>query len=251
LGDSQRELQHPRVKTTLSEVKGSVIRALAVRASAVLERKAMNFDCRQRLTLPEVLLAILTVGLLVMIFLPHIAREQAKASRTSCVNNLKQIGLAHRVFAQDHGDEFVFRIPREQGGSPEAVSSPQVFAHYAALSNELNSPKVLVCPTDNQRRPAASFELLRNTNISYFVALDANGERPQSLLSGDRNIEAGPLKNGFLLVLTSNSLPAWSSAMHNRAGNIGLADGSVQQVDNQRLRELISQQPLPVRLAIP
>jgi prepilin-type processing-associated H-X9-DG protein len=178
----------------------------------------LNVASRRGLTLPEVLLVIVTIGLLAIVFMPR-KGPRSKASRIACTSHLKQVGLAHRLYAQEHGDEFVF--------------------------------KVLVCPTDNQRRPAASFELLRNTNISYFVALDANEEKPHSLLSGDRHINGGPLKNGYLLTLTANSLPSWTPLMHTGSGNVGLADGSAQQLDTAGLRRATTQQPSPFRLAIP
>ncbi|HEX7569749.1 MAG TPA: type II secretion system protein, partial [Verrucomicrobiae bacterium] len=83
--------------------------------------------------------------------------------------------------------------------------------------------------------------------------VDANPKDPQMLLSGDDNfaISGIPVKSG-LLEISSNTPIAWTSARHKFAGNIGLADGSVQQVSNSELTN--SLQPTgsaTIRLAIP
>jgi hypothetical protein len=78
-------------------------------------------------------------------------------------------------------------------------------------------------------------------NISYFLGLDANTNSPQAFLCGDDNFEIGgvPVKSG-LLELPANAPVSWTSGRHttyerhfwNAAtsfGNVGLADGNVQQ----------------------
>jgi hypothetical protein len=119
------------------------------------------------------------------------------------------------------------------------------------MSNELVAIKILTCPSDNKRERAASFAALANKNLSYFVCLDADETQPQQLLTGDRNITGGAT-NGFLRLLTLNSSVAWTRGMHNNAGNIGLSDGSVQQMTTPTLQKQLQAQPLSgIRLAIP
>jgi prepilin-type processing-associated H-X9-DG protein len=98
-----------------------------------------------------------------------------------------------------------------------------------------------------------SWRELNNQNVSYFVGLDASAENPRTILSGDDNFEIGgvPVKSG-LLEISSNMPIAWSAARHKFGGNIGLADGSVQSVDNIGLSKLLDQSGLATnRLAIP
>jgi hypothetical protein len=55
-----------------------------------------------------------------------------------------------------------------------------------------------------------------------------------------------------LLELSTNAPISWTSARHHFAGNIGLADGSVQQFTIQRLQNALQQTGLATnRLAIP
>ncbi len=91
-----------------------------------------------------------------------------------------------------------------------------------------------------------------NVNISYFVGVDATPTNLTMFLVGDRNITNGfPIKNG-VLELKTNQPVGWTAEMHNLAGNIGLADGSVQQVTSQGLRDLLKNtEEETTRLAMP
>jgi prepilin-type processing-associated H-X9-DG protein len=58
-------------------------------------------------------------------------------------------------------------------------------------------------------------------------------------LYGDRNLTNGwPLENG-MLVLTPNRPVGWTHELHNRQGNVALADGSVQEFANSSLPGLL------------
>ena len=120
------------------------------------------------------------------------------------------------------------------------------------MSNELVTPKVLACNSDTYRTRTGDFTKFSNANLSYFVGLDAREENPQLILTGDRNITGGTLSNGFLRLLPTNAAAGWTTQIHSNAGNIGLADGSVQQVIPATLQRQLQVQDLPaVRLAIP
>jgi hypothetical protein len=139
-----------------------------------------------------------------------------------------------------------------QGGSHEFIETAQSFRHFQALSNELQTPKFLVCAAD-LRRPAANFSAsLSNSNVSYFVGVDAREWEPQMLLTGDRNLtNRSTLRNGILLVGTNDS-PTWTRAMHRLQGNAGLGDGSVQHFSDQRFRQFLIDTGVSTnRLALP
>jgi prepilin-type processing-associated H-X9-DG protein len=203
------------------------------------------------LSLVEVFLVLATIALLALFFLPPPSRHQRRSSRIGCVNHLKQIGLAYRLWSNDHGDQFPFASTNTES-TLALANSPQVFRHYALISNELNTPKLLVCPVD-QKTKATDFGTFCNTNLSYFVGLDAREDSPNTILSGDRNIVGGTLSNGFLRSFTPASNDAgWTSELHNNAGNVGLGDGSVQQLNGNQLRlHLASLTNASIRLAIP
>ena len=199
------------------------------------------------------LLVLIAMLAIVFALIPTVPpKAKARAQRISCTSNLKQVGLATRLYVNDLGGQFSWQVPMASNGTLELATSPQVFRHFQALSNELVTPKVLVCPSDRQRIKTADFVRFSNTNLSYFVSLDARENAPQLILSGDRNITGGTLSNGFLRLLTPLTEAGWTSDLHNNAGNLGLADGSVQQVTAAGLRkQLAVQTSAVIRLAIP
>ena len=109
--------------------------------------------------------------------------------------------------------------------------------------------------TDN-RTPANDFLLtLSNTNVSYFLGVDAVDTYPQMLLSGDRNIANGPLPPNRVLSITTNTpidAVRWGTDMHKNQGNVAMADGSVQAFSSARLREALANTGVATnRLAMP
>ena len=188
-------------------------------------------------TLNELLVIIAMALVLATLAFSALAKAKEKSRKIGCNCRLKQIGLSFRIFANDHGDAFPMTVSTNNGGSMESVTTGEVFRHFRAMSNELGTPKVLVCPADN-RKAALIFSVLSNVNISYFVGANAADTLPQSLLAGDRNLTTNsvPLGTG-LLDLTTNVTVGWTAALHKHSGNVVLGDGSVQQFTNARLQE--------------
>ena len=189
------------------------------------------------LTLIEVLALLAVIGILAALLLPPLAKTNRRSSRVNCVNNLKQVGLAARMWSNDHKERFPWNVSIEEGGTKEFQNSPEVFRHLVALSNELASPKVMRCPDDKNRVAAKSFFAetpVINRNISYFVAFDADETKPNRLLSGDRNISGGTT-NGHLFIYSTNANPGWDTNIHSFRGNVALSDGSVQQFTSELL----------------
>lgn len=94
-------------------------------------------------------LSLAFLPILAGLMLPALAKAKAKdkAQRISCVNNMKQIGLAARLWANDHGEKF----------PPDFLS----------MSNDLSSPKVLTCPGDGSKTKAMDWSAFGSANVSY------------------------------------------------------------------------------------
>jgi prepilin-type processing-associated H-X9-DG protein len=196
------------------------------------------------MTLVELFVVLAIIAVLAAMLLPALMKSEPRALRIQCVNDLKQVGLAFRIWEGDHGDRYPMAVPSTgtNGGSMEFLSGPNAFRTFLVMSNELSTPRVLLCPeeTDKDRFMATNFTGFCNSNISFFVGIDAAEINPAMILSGDHNITNGtPIRNG-LLRLTTNTVTRWTSEIHNKVGNILLADGSVQQLSILGLQNQIA-----------
>ena len=189
-------------------------------------------------TLVMLLVVIAVLAILAAMLLPALASAKKKAQRINCVNNLKQCGLSFRIWEGDNGDKMPMDVPLAKGGTKEFDTGADTFRHFQVMSNELNTPKILICPSDT-RTAAYNFAMLKNQNVSYFVGLEANDEFPQRFLDGDRNLTGESEPESGILKLVPGQRVSWTQAIHVNQGNIGLADGSVQQYSNTTLRNAL------------
>jgi hypothetical protein len=124
----------------------------------------------------SLVVTIVMLGLL----LPALSSAKTKAQQISCVNNLKQVGTAFRLWSGDYNDRFPFNVPAKDGGTLESCSrdaegfDANSWRHFQVMSNELNTPKILVCPEDASKSAALDFASLGAGNVSYQVRSGTN-----------------------------------------------------------------------------
>ena len=220
-----------------------------------------NTNHQRGMSRVEVFFMVVAISLLLFFFLVipctlvGLGNAQRRAQRISCASNLRQIGLGLRLFANDHGDKFPWMISTNLGGSLESTNSPLVFRHFLAASNELVSTRILSCPLDSSRTRQDDYAKLSNSNLSYFVALDAYPSATNSapsILSWDRNILGGTVINSTLRSVRKSDHLSWSKEIHRQAGNVALTDGSILQVDDSGLNKTVAAMTNAyLRLAIP
>jgi len=191
----------------------------------------MKQQKKKAFTLIELLVVIAIIAILAAMLLPALAAAKRKAQKINCTNNLKQVGLALRIWEGDNGDKYPMAVSKSSGGAsdfvchtsgataPNAPASGKLVPGMAfmVMSNELSTPKVLFCPSDNVHTvnsgyatnfsyndlldiatPAAGADpatsqygeknSTEGSKISYFVNGDATEANPQDIMTGDDNI---------------------------------------------------------------
>ena len=115
----------------------------------------------QGMTLLESLVVMVLLAILVALMAPAFCRAH-QHSGISCVNNLKQIGTAYRIWENDNGGKYPMVQAEASGGMQGMVSNSiaagrYAYLPYAIMQYELGqSPKVVLCPSD-ERSPNTNF----------------------------------------------------------------------------------------------
>lgn len=106
---------------------------------------------RRGFTLIELLVVIVIIAILAGLLLPALSRAKVASGRTACINNLRQVNLAIRMYAEDHND--ALPVVPEPNPFPNGVGAyyKQLVKGQLALSGPASpNEKVFICPADKK-----------------------------------------------------------------------------------------------------
>jgi prepilin-type N-terminal cleavage/methylation domain-containing protein/prepilin-type processing-associated H-X9-DG protein len=126
----------------------------------VTEILKTDMKLKKAFTLVELLVVIAIIALLLSILMPSLAKAREQARRIVCANNVKTIGVADQIYAQESRD---WHVPALNGLSP---SNPiwfqnSLFVNIMAMKGRRNTeqqqgyyaqtlPKEYKCPSDKR-----------------------------------------------------------------------------------------------------
>ena len=217
----------------------------------------------------EVLALIFVTGIVLLLLAAMLLPDEGRIKyRLDCVNNLKEASLAYRIWEGDNGGLYPTGVSVANGGAMELAARGDVSAIFQVMSNELSTPKILLCPDDINHFAATNFAVgFSSKNLSCFASLDAtNDSNPHLPLMGDDNfsVDSVSASPGLLNLSTNSSvgwLPgrhyaynahSWTSNHKRFMGNIAIDDGSVWQFNSDDFQNALVNSGLTTnRLAIP
>jgi hypothetical protein len=191
-----------------------------------------------------------------IIALPLLGSNTQSAGLAGCLNNLRQVGQAMRIWALDRG-AFNWEVSVSQGGTGLSLNT---WEHFLIYSNLVSSPRVFACPSDD-RQPARDFSMSpgglawpaggENNAVSYFIGLDTLFDRHTMILSGDRHLIGGsdyvgcrnlPSPMAYAVTRAQGQANAlqWTNAMHGQnAGNLLFNDGRAASTTSRGLNRAV------------
>ncbi len=99
------------------------------------------YQAKRAFTLIELLVVIAIIAILAAILFPVFAQAREKARQTACLSNLKQIGLAFRMYTEDYDEVHMYSLMNEAGSPPSIYSWQQRMIPY------VKNGQVFVCPS--------------------------------------------------------------------------------------------------------
>ncbi len=218
---------------------------------------------RRGFTLIELLVVIAIIAILASILFPVFARARENARRSSCMSNLKQMGLGFMQYSQDYDE----KLPTAY--SNNGYPMPDGYDHFyngywiwwQMIQPYIKSNQIFVCPslavTDMESRMGrygVNFKLIGppttakslaqiNFTASTYMIMDAGNYQIQALFAVDPS-EAGNeylpgigQASGIACAASPVRQSDCESGRHFGGANVTFADGHVKWLKTSTMRQ--------------
>lgn len=213
-------------------------------------------------TRTEFAISAVAIILVAAVAIPGLANTRNRSQRATCVDNLRLIGQGVQLWGVDHENNPPWQVNQLEGGTrPRAGFKPAaVWFELSWLSNQLVTPKILVCPSDAIKAksvadnwgtlPNGGYRSVayRDNATSYALSVHSSLSNPNSFVFADRNLRPDNFAGATCSLGFNNissitraplSLAAWTNAIHGFSGNLLTADGRVLELPNPDLKSYL------------
>jgi len=213
--------------------------------------------CKKAFSRIDLVVLVATISFLSFLALPLLtAGTSSDSARAVCQNNLRRIGRAAQLWADDHADRVPWVVSITNGGNRTSSSDvASAWNEFSSLSNTLSSPSVFACPADATAKRAGVWGVgtggfqnssFRNNALSYSIGLHASPLAAQSIVAADRDlrVDVYPTSCGrgvqnAARIAAGPSVVAWTNALHVQRGNVLTWDGAVQFLNAAQFTNVI------------
>ena len=120
---------------------------------------------KKSLSHAEIVVIVLIVGVLAAVLLPALTKHRETRHRRACVNNLKQLGLALHLYAEENNrryapvDDWGHKSPFANYPPVDDIKNNFMFDADPLYPEYLTDAMLAMCPGDPRRDPETNFRL--------------------------------------------------------------------------------------------
>lgn len=169
---------------------------------------------RTAFTLIELLVVIAVIAILAALLLPTLSRAKSSAKRTACLNNVRQIGLAIRLYADEHNDQLDYYTNNVYYTYKDCI-----LPYIGQSTNSATNAAVFACPMDT------SFYAISLSDYSSYGFNGADRGEGDCGMAGEKFAKVrDPVRTALNGEISGGIGVSWhdgASGQHNNALNIG------------------------------